>query len=54
MKGTTRGESQQWEGWLSKRVLAAKTLAEERDKRYSMYQNLLDSKAENERYRKAK
>ena len=53
-RGTTRGESQQLEGGLSKRVLAAKTLAEEREKRYSMYQNLLDSKAENERDRMEK
>ena len=50
-RGTTRGEYQQLEGGLSKQELAAKMIAEQRKKRYSMRQNLLDSKASRERDR---
>ena len=48
-----RGESQ-LEGGLTKQELAAKTIAEQRKERYSMQQNLRDSKAERERDRREK
>ena len=39
------------EGELTKQQLAVKALKEQRQKRYSIYQNLLDTKAERDRFR---